>query len=256
VLIVMLGQATQMVTMKPPNFAGWYSRWNQISILGVVLIWSSGITLIARGLLRQRAVLLVAPVLALLVAAGSIVHVRIGTYYAEEWQDFRSLWWQVAETAPYIADGTTILLDFSDTSIEPKPGFWPFAYEELAAADFFFDNPTLAAVDYRTLFDLDPDGRPDVYAIDNGNWALRWEFNPDQRIMLRLVEGCLQMIDPANRDRYGLTGLALKGAETLTPNPQQFFVPEPAGKTYPDRDLFGAPVSAEGCPSPFTVPQP
>jgi hypothetical protein len=223
-------------------------------MLGVALIWSSGITLIARGSPRQRAVILIAP---LMVAAGSIVHVYIGNYYAEEWQDFRSLWWQVAETAPYIADDTTILLDFPDTSIEPISGFWPFPYEELAAADIFFDNPTVAAVDYRSLFDLDRDGRPGGYAIDNGNWALRWEFNPDQHIMLRLVDGCLQVIDPANLEHYNLQPrMALHLAEILTPNPQQFFVPEPAGKPYPDRDLFGAPISAEGCPSPFAIPQP
>jgi hypothetical protein len=253
-MIMVLGQATQVITMKPPLAVGWLTRWNQISMLGVVLIWCSLIMLISHRLLRQRAVLLIAPAFAFLIAAGGVVHVRIGSFYVDDWDAYRSLWWQLAEAAPYIADDTTLLLEFPDLEYIRQRAFWPPAYQGMVAADLFFDNPRVTALHYTSLPEFAALGDPDTFEIDNGNWSFSWRHFADRQVLLRMVDGCLQVVDPAHLDRYSLSRRVRAIAETLAPDPRQFFVEVPDGKTFPYRHLFGPPLSSEGCPSPFAIP--
>jgi hypothetical protein len=253
-LIMVLGQATQVITMKPPLAVGWLTRWNQISMLGVVLIWCSLLMLLGRRLLRQRAMLLVAPAFAFLIAAGSAVHVRIGNFYAEDWDAYRSLWWQLAEAAPYIADNTTLLLEFPDLDYIQQRAFWPPAYQGMVAADLFFNNPRLTALHYTALMESGWLDSADIYVIDNGNWSFGWPHYADRQVLLRMLDGCLQVVDPAHLDRYILSEDVRAIAETLAPDPQQFFVDVPDGKTFPYRHLFGPPMTAGDCPSPFAIP--
>lgn len=252
--ITVLGQATQVITMKPPLAVGWLSRWNQISMLGAVMIWTSGVVLLGQRLLRSRAVLLVAPALALVIAAGAAVHVRIGSFYADDWDVYRSLWWQLAEVAPYIADETTLLLEFPDLDYVQQGAFWPPAYQGMVAADLFFDNPRVTALHYTSLPEFALLGDPDSYEIDNGNWSISWRHYADRQVLLRMVDGCLQVVDPAQLERYNLRPRVQRLASPLAPDPQRFFVEVPEGKTFPYRHLFGPPPTAEGCPSPFAIP--
>jgi hypothetical protein len=228
-------------------------------MLGVVLIWCSVILFFGRLVLRRYAAVLYVPALVLWIAAGGAVHARIGTHYADEWHQVRSLWWQLAQTAPDIADNTTILFDFPEAPLLGQAEFYPFAYEGLVAADLFFDNPTLAAMHYVSqeevgLIVSNQDNLPIRYTIAHGDWALDWHLDPDRRMLVRLVEGCLQVVDPARLDRYGLRPRVQRLALPLAPDPQQFFVAVPDGKTFPYRYLFGPPMTAEGCPSPFAIP--
>jgi hypothetical protein len=257
--ILVLGQATQIVSLKPPSPVGWSSRWNQVSMLGAVLIWCSAILLIGRIALRKYAAVLVVPTLVLLIAAGGAVHVRIGNHWADDWYRVRSLWWQLAHTAPDIADNTTILFDFPDASLLGQPEFFPFAYEGLAAADLFFNNPTLAAMNYVAQEEVGLIARneanlPIQYTVSHDEWALNWHLDPQRRVLVRLVDGCLQVVDPAYLERYDLRPRVQRLASPLAPDPQQFFVDVLEGKTFPYRHLFDSPISAEGCPSPFAIP--
>lgn len=253
-LILFLGQTTQIISMKPPEPVGWLSRWNQISMLGAVMIWTSGIVLLGQRLLRSRAVLLAAPALALVIASGAAVHVRIGNIYADDWDAYRSLWWQLAEAAPYIADDTTLLLEFPDLEYIQQRAFWPPPYQGLAAADLFFSNPRLTAFHYTSLPEFTWLGDPDSYEIDNGNWSISWRHHAARQVLLRMVDGCLQVVDPAQLDRYNLRPRVQLLTASLAPDPRQFFVKVPEGKTFPYRHLFGPPLTAESCPSPFAVP--
>jgi hypothetical protein len=253
-LILIFGQATQIISMKPPESIGWLSRWNQISMLGAVMIWTSGIMLLSRKLLRERGDRVATVLLAIMVTGGSIVHVQIANNYANYWKDFRSIWWQMAEFSPDIASNSTILLDVPALNVMNTPIIQPFGYEPLVAAELFFNNSEIAVTYYYALNLNDHGDKLTDFAFDNDTWSIRWRFNPENQVLVRMIDGCLQVVDPAYLERYDLRPRVQRLASPLAPDPQQFFVDVLEGKTFPYRHLFGSPMSAEGCPSPFAIP--
>lgn len=189
VIVLICGQLTQMITLKPPQLSGWLSRWNQISMIGAALIWISALTMFGQLVLRKRAALLSLPLIALLIAIGGGAHVFNAQIFADEWDYQRSLLQQMSVIAPTIEDDTLIVIHAPQALGTRYPAFASFGYDTMIAVDLFYNQPGLTAI---LDFALDPE--QDGFGFDNGAWGMAWPFSRTHTLFIDFSDPCARVV--------------------------------------------------------------
>ena len=197
-LLMALGQVPILASKHNLSYTALTSRWTLVSSLGAAVLWVALVTLAASVALPRRAALLAAVALSAAAATGTMGHAHNAQVYADDWRYQREFWWQLGWRVPAFADDTLIVIEHYYPTAYERGIFW---YETTLAADFFFNNPRLAALP-AYFVTLPPPERgfrflwPDRDRLSLGVDRLEWPYRRENMVLAYLSEGCLELYDP------------------------------------------------------------
>ncbi len=195
------------------------SRYYMISGLGAIL-FILGVLWLIHNLLRPGlGRFLMATMIAVMLFGGSMTQIFWNSYHVQSWDNLRNFMWQLAEIAPNLEDGTTIIVDNRLTVIE-------FEYITFIIGDLFYDNPSITLV---VASKSTPEAMPS-FSLDNGDWGFGWVSSYDQAILVYQDQlGTVHLVDPAQPvpDDFTLSDNALALLPLLPQNPSQFIITTP-----------------------------
>ncbi len=228
-LVLVLGQTTQVLTGKFPTVTGLNSRWGLVSGLGAALLWVAVLEVLPGG----RTAAAGRAALAALVGLGTFWHAANALNFARDWEQQRQVFWQLAWRAPSFAPGTVLLLDWRLRNAQDRPLFW---YETTMAADLFYG--AARALPALTVDVAPTSGNPPVFSLAGRDWVVDLQ----KALVVTTGHGCLEILGrghPAPPDkplspkargfRHGgaVPAERIRAAPDPTPPHRLLFAPEP-----------------------------